>query len=220
MSLESHPPDKVLVSTAELAQMRADQQKIQELATAREVEASAATLRAAAVSGQFEQMARSHRQEIEQERNRAAAIAAKAELASALAQQPLVPAAAGQLASILSSEIISTPDGRGGYQVLSKDYRSVGEFVQSKLADPAYAHFRADQKPAPPVNRPNQPSTELPAEPRTLSEALIATHQHFQAAHQSAGEQKSPLLDPSQGFGGFGRKGPSWGGLPGFGRPR
>jgi hypothetical protein len=222
MALDTNPTT-VMVPVAELAQMRADQKQIQELAAAREVEASAATLRASALSGQFEAMARSHRAEIEAERNRAGAIAAKAELATALAQQPLLPAAVGQLASILGPDVVATPDGKGGFQVLSKDYRSVGEFVQSKLADPAYAHFRADIKPQSPVNRPNQPSPETSiAEPSNLGHALI---QNYQSQRQAADAQKSgidPRLDPSQSFGLGGARGgsPLRGLLPGFGQSR
>ena len=221
MALES-TPGTVLVPAAQFAEMRANQAKVEEMLAAREIEATAANIRATAASGQVEALARSHRAEIEQERQRAAAIAAKSELTAALAKQPVLPAAVDQLTSILGSEISASPDGRGGYNVMSKDYRPVAEFVQSKLADPSFSHFRSDVRPQPPVNRPTPPPTELIAEPANLGQAFIANFQKQRQAVESKNSATDPRLDPSQSFGlGQSRGGPAWGGaLPGLGRPR
>jgi hypothetical protein len=222
MALESSP-QTVMVPVAQLAEMRASQAKMEEMLAARELETTTATLRAASVSGQFEQLASSHRQELQAERNRAAQIAARAELTSELSKQQLVPHAAEQLASILGSELITSPDGQGNYRVMSRDYRPVGEYIQAKLADPAYAHFRADQKPAAPVNRPNQPAPDTSIEqPRNFGEALIANFQSQRQAAEAANSATDPRMDLSKPMGlGPARGGPAWGSaFPGMGRTR
>jgi hypothetical protein len=212
------PSATVMVSAAQLAQMQADQAKVQEMLAQREIEATAANIRATAASGQIESLARSHRAEIEAERNRAAAIAAKAELASALARQPILPHAVEQLTSILGSDITATPDGKGGFTVLSKDYRDVTSYVTATLAAPDFAHFRSDTKPAiAPVNRPNPAAPELPTEPKNHGEFIVAMAKQRREAESARAASVPASMDPSQSFCLGTRKGPAWG-SPFFGR--
>jgi hypothetical protein len=221
MALET-TPTTVMVRVEELNQMRANQQQIQEMLAARELEATSATLRATAVSGQFEQLARSHRQEIETERQRAASFAAKSELARSLASQPLVPGGAEQLTSIWSGQLRADPTA-DGFNVRTESFQDVNTFVTSQLSRPEFAHFRRDTQPTAPVNRPTQPSPETSiAEPSNLGQALI---QNYHSQRQAVDASKSgidPRLDPSQSFGlGNARGGSAFRGLlPGFGQSR
>jgi hypothetical protein len=222
MALETHPTT-VSIPREQLAQMEADRRQVQELLAQRELDATSANIRAQAAAGQVEQLARSHRQEIEAERNRAAQIAAKAELATALSRQPLLPHAAEQLTSILGSHISASPDGKGGYNVLSKDYRDVSTYVSDTLASPEFSHFRSDVKPQSPVNRPNQPAPETSIEqPRNFGEALVANYQQQRQATEAANSATDPRMDLSKPMGlGPARGGPAWGSaFPGMGRPR
>ena len=218
MALESSPPNTINVPVAQLQAMEADRARVQEMLAQRELDATAANIRATAASGAVDQLARSHRQEIEQERQRAATIAAKAELASALARQPLLPHAVDQLASILSKDITATPDGRGGFSILSKDYKDVSTFVTETLAQPTFSHFRSDlQPPAPPVNRPTQPATDLP-EPKNYGEFVLAEAAKQRSAEAARAAAKPATLDMAQPFG-IPQGRPAYG-SPLFSRPR
>ncbi len=223
MPLDNTQPQTVMVPVAQLQQMQADQAKVQELLAQRDLDATAATIRAQAAIGQVESLARTHRAEVEAERQRAATIAAKAELTAALAKQPLVPHGVDQLTAILGSDITATPDSKGGFTVLSRDYRDVESYVQARLADPHFAHFRSDRQQAPtPVTKPSAPPMELPAEPRSLSEAFIANFQMQQQAREAGRVSNDPRLDPSRAVGlrKNNANGPAIGGLlPGWGTP-
>jgi hypothetical protein len=216
MPLE-HNAGTVMVTTAQFAEMKANQAKVEEMLAAREIEATAANIRATAASGQVEQLARSHRQEIEQERQRAASIAAKAELATALAKQPLLPHAIEQLSSLLAPEITATDNGRGGFNILSRDYKDVSTFVADTLASTSYSHFRADAKPQPPVNRPTPTAPQFP-EPKNAGESIIAAAQARREAEAAARAGTSAATDMSQGFGIPSGK-PAWSNM-GFGLRR
>ena len=184
--------------------MEADRANVQQLLAQRELDATAANIRAQAASGQIEQLARTHRQEIEQERQRAASIAAKAELTAALAKQSLVPHSVEQLTAILALRTLPPQSIHDREMtVRSKDYRDVSTYVESKLSDPSYAHFRSDKQPPAPVNKPAPNTPELPTDVPTLGHAFIANHLAKQQAQSAGKEGLSPLQDMSQGIGGF-----------------
>jgi hypothetical protein len=65
------------------------------------------------------------------------------ELAIALSAHNLRPGAAKQLTKLLSDELEVVPDSDGGYQVRSKDRRTVTDFIDETLKSPEYDSFVA-----------------------------------------------------------------------------
>jgi hypothetical protein len=223
MALESIPaPATVLVPVAQLAQMQADQAAVQQMLAQKELEATASAIRATAASGQVEQLARTHRQELETERQRAANVAKQAELTQVLARQDLVPSAVGQLSQLWSNSLIAEPQGNS-FAVRTSTYQDVPTFVQEQLSKPEYAHYRNNLPTSAPVNRPSQPgqpaTTTVAEEPKNLGAALVANFQAQKQARDSQIAATHSSADMSQSFGLGARRGPAWG-SPLFGTSR
>jgi hypothetical protein len=176
----------------------------------RESEARAADARALIARGETEAVLRRHQAEIADSKSKTGKLAIAAELGRALAAQPLGPHAASQLEVILGGELVAdeTPTG---FSVRTRDFRDVNSYVQSRLATPEFAHFRADHKAATGTPAPDalaQPGSAVePPQPRNVGEAIIMRAQ--MQSQQKAAENKSGINDPSIGFGGFGRGGSS-----------
>jgi hypothetical protein len=192
MPLEPAPaPTTVNVSAAELKELQSAAAQYQQLIAQKELEATAANIRAAQAAGETEALARQHRQNIEAERARAASVAKKAELAQALAGRPLVPGAASQLSHLWNSELHAdaTTDG---FAVRTAGFQDVNTFVTEQLARPEYSHFLANSPATPPATRPATPGAAAPAtptpqpEPVDLGSRLLAEYQQRRAAQGPA----------------------------------
>jgi hypothetical protein len=218
MALEINP-STIHVPVEQLRQMEADRIQVQQLLAQKELDATAANIRAEAALGRADNLARSHRAEVEAERAKASAFATKAELSRALASQPLVPGGAEQLTSLWSNQLRADQTA-DGYSVRTDTFQDVPTFVASQLSKPEYAHYRRDTQPAPPVGRPAPTVLDSPAvEPRNHGEYLVMMAQQQRQAAEAKNSATDPRLDPSQSFGLGSRKGPAWGGSL-FGRGR
>jgi hypothetical protein len=196
-------PQTVQVPAATLAQMQADSAQLQQLVAQRELDAAAANIRAQAAAGQVESLARSHRQEIEAERERAGNVAKRAELALALSQHQLAPGAVGQLAELWSGTLRVDPSPNG-YAVRTASYQDVPTFVSEQLSRPEYAHFKGGSQPAAPASTgapaaPAQPA-EQPAPPKNYGEAILF-HAAAAKAARDAANTGHTTTDLSKGFG-------------------
>jgi hypothetical protein len=194
----------VMVPVEQLRQMEANAAQLQQLVSQRELDASTASLKASAASGQLESLARQHRQELEQERARAGNVAKRAELAQALSQQQLAPGAASQLTELWSGSLHADPSPTG-YSVRTAGYQEVGAFVSEQLSRPEYAHFKVSgsQPAAPatsgnPAAQPAQPAQ--PPAPQNYGEAILQRAAAAKAAREAAAPSH-PLSDMSKGFG-------------------
>jgi hypothetical protein len=200
MALETNP-SVVHIPVEQLRQMEADRIQVQQMLAQKELDATAANIRAEAALGRADTLARNHRAEVEAERARAAAFATKAELSRALASQPLVPGGAEQLTSLWNNQLRADPT-TDGFNVRTDSFQDVTTFVTSQLARPEYAHYRRDTQPAPPVNRPAPTVLDSPTEqPRNYGEYIVQMAAQHRAAEADRAAAKPATLDMSQGFG-------------------
>lgn len=108
------------------------------------------------------------------------------ELASALAEQPLVKGASGQLAKLWSDEFEVNPSG-DDWRVETRDRKSVADFVKEKLASDEFSHFvKADARGGAGASGTKPTPAEIEAnKPKPGSVEAIASA--WKAGHQSHG---------------------------------
>jgi hypothetical protein len=97
------------------------------------------------------------------------------ELATALVGKPLVPGAASQLIKLWRDDF-EVVDEDGEIQVRSRDGRSVGQTIESRLAGPEFAHFCLPPSRGGTSSRGQNRSSEpepKPASPKNLGEAIL-----------------------------------------------
>ncbi len=191
---------------ARLAEVEEQQQRRDEAARAEQVQILAA-------KGQVEQALRAQREQAERDlqaeraarvqvEERAKRYALDGELVRALASQPLVPGGAEQLAQLWRDQFLVEPQGNS-FNVRSKDFRPVGEFIGALLDRPEYAHFLRAQNPAGGTGGgtgvqsvQTSPANPIPqVEPKNMSEAVLMQ----MAAMQKV--QANPQLNPTVPFG-------------------
>lgn len=225
------PEDFVQIPSSELARLQAVSAELAIREQAAATQAATANARLMVSQGQTDALVQRHQAELAVARDKARQMAVTAELGKALAGQPLIdPHAAGQLQSILASELQAT-EGPNGYSVHSRDFRSVPDFVKQTLSHPHYSHFlskAAPPAPAQPASPFGQPAPAaqpiqlgangLPAgwpEPKNVGEAMAL--QARWDREQAKAQQSNPMLSggstvdargyrvslPSQAFGGF-----------------
>lgn len=122
------------------------------------------------------------------------------ELALALGAQNLRPGAAKHLTKLLADDLEAVPNADGGYEVRSKDRRSVADFIADTLKSPEYDSFVASSA-APGAGAVGSRSAPTPApveaavEPKNLGAALLDYWKNRQAAPNA-----NPYSQP-RGFG-------------------
>jgi hypothetical protein len=203
------------IPAAELTAMQNKIAQLESASAAARAEADAARSRELIKSGQGEAVLRENAARVAAATDRAAKFAVSSELARALATQPIIPNAAPQLEALLSNELVADQAG-DSFNVRTRDFRSVSDFVAAKLASPDFVHFRSDRQAAAPSS-PATPNSQPPATPRTAGEFFVAEAQ----ANLASPAQADPSRDLSQPFGlpGRGSTSPlSRGAIPGLGR--
>jgi hypothetical protein len=193
-----------------LANLQNTAAQAQAAIAAREADARAADARLMVSRGESDALIRQTQAEVSKAKDAASRYAARASLTAELAGHQLGVGAAEQLGTLLGDQVVADIGPDGSFNVRSKDFRSVKDFVASTLANPTYQHFLANSggQSAPastPVNpaAPAQPAQ--PQEPKNLGEALIMRAAMERQAREAA-QTGSPGVNPSHGFGGFGSK--------------
>jgi hypothetical protein len=193
--------ETVAIPAAQLSQLQSQLAELQAANTAARQEAEAAKTRELIKSGAADSVIRQHQAELAEAKTRAAKFAASSALSQALASHPLDVGSAEQLSTLFANDIQADPSGDGSFTCRSKDYRTVQDFVASKLAHEDYAHFLAKRPPASPsVNRPSPTTPELPTEPQTFGQFAIMAHLDRQAKRDAAAPT-DPRIDPSKPLG-------------------
>src|SRR5271166_5501998 len=134
---------------------------------------------------------------------RAKRYAVDGELSRALAGLPLNPGAAEQLTHLFRGNFTAAPEGEG-FSVRTAGGQNAAEFIAATLAQSNYAHFRPAMTQGGTAGTsggaigPPTPAAHaaMPAEPNTLSEAIIM---NFQA--REALKPTDPRLDLRSGMG-------------------
>jgi hypothetical protein len=166
--------------------------------------AAEANARALLARGEVDAVVSQHRSEREALEKRGQQTAVISELTRALSAHSLQPAAMGQLQQLLRDDLVAETSQDGGYRVRTRDYKSVDEFVQNRLGDPAWRHFLRGNGNAPtsaPPQAANAGIAGLPAEPRNLGEACILKHQLNEQALAEKRGGRAANSDMSQAFG-------------------
>jgi hypothetical protein len=132
---------------------------------------------------------------------RAKRYALDGELSRVLASQPLVPGGAEQLTQLWRNQLNVETSG-DTYVVRTPTFQSVPDFVAAQLAQPHYAHFIRSTNQGGTGGAPGAQQTTptpaanaaAPAEPKTLSEAVIL---HMQSLKGSkTGDPRLDLTSP------------------------
>ena len=193
---------------ARLAQLEAEQRSRDESARAEQVKLLAA-------KGEIENALRMQREEaqkaLDMERSSRAAVEERAkryaldgEVSRVLSSQPLVPGGAEQLTQLWRSQFVVEPQG-DSFTVRTPTFQSVGDFVQSQLGKPEYAHFIRASNPGGGTAgatgahqaAPTSPAAPAaPVHPKNFGEAIILQMQEAQKNQPS-----DPRLNPSVAMG-------------------
>lgn len=177
----------VQIPVTELARFQSAQTQLEEHRRQTAYQVAEQNTRLMATEGRISEITQRHQQELAAKDERVKQVTIASELANALSGYQLCdPSAATQLSIILSKEL-TAHEGANGLEVRSKDYRPVSDFIKDTLAKPTFAHFlspnaRQTQGAAPQPQHGQQAApVGLPAEPRSLGEAII-----LQAMHTAA----------------------------------
>lgn len=201
-SIEPPPvvPPKVVHSISPDVQAALDRLKALEAKEAeREVEAARARDAELVRKGEYENLLKARDADLAKANEKARESDERAkrttrdrELALALGSQNLRPGAAKHLTKLLADELEAVPNADGGYDVRSKDRRSVADFIAETLKSPEYDAFIASgATPGVGANgsrsAPTPPPPEAAKSPKNLGEALMNVW---------AARQADPNVDP------------------------
>jgi hypothetical protein len=205
--------DLVSVPADTLAALQSRAAQAEAAIAAREAESRAADARLMVSRGESEALVRQTQAEVNKAKESAARYASRAALTAELAGHQLGIGAAEQLGTLLGDQVVADIGADGSFNVRSKDFRSVKDFVSSTLANPDYKHFLAHGQPAAPATTPANPTATpgAPAQPidpaqvkvDTIGEAIVMRAQMERT--KAVADNRNGITDPSVGFGGFGR---------------
>lgn len=164
----------ISISAEALAGLQSRLAQAEASAAAQTAEAAARETKAMIDRGDSQAVLDQHRRELSSVREQASNYATKSALAQSLSKYQLNPHAAEQLEVILGRDLVATASGNG-FDVHSKDYRSVDAFVAEKMTSGNYSHFLLKQsalgnQAAP--GRPGQPAPVVENAPKNLGEQL------------------------------------------------
>lgn len=199
----SDTAEVVQIPAAALAELQTAAAQLRDLERTRAAEAQAAETRIMLARGEVDSVVKATQARVQEAENRAAEFAIKGSLAQALTSHRLSDQWAGdQLQVLMRGDFVALPTPNG-FDVRSRDGRSVADHVAGKLAQETFAHFRArDNSPALTGGRAAQPGQQNAAglpftEPATAGHALIS-HALAKTAERVAAQGGRP----AQGQGG------------------